>query len=114
MNYAILNPPFSQLTCQASAMVTKGAVGVAVKMTAVQRHAVIVNESIYGAFSGLLVGDLKLQQPQLVREGVQKYDNKQSGVRYEVLGCSGADDDVIFQGSDDWPNFCTLKHDLFS
>lgn len=86
-----------KLACQASAMVTKGAVGVAVKVTAVQRHAVIVNESIYGAFSGLLVGNLKLQQPQLVRAGVQKYDNKQSGVRYEVLGCSGADDDVIFQ-----------------
>jgi len=85
-----------QLACQASAMVTKGAVGVAVKVTAVQRHAVIVNESIYGAFSGLLVGNLKLEQPQLVRESVPNDNNRQSGVRYEVLGCSGADD-VIFQ-----------------
>ena len=77
-----------QTLAHVSHNVTLNAYGLVVQIQAVSqdRSYLIVNDSIYGAFSGVLAGD-QVQDPHLV-SGTSKG-------RCTVLGCSGDDVDII-------------------
>jgi len=86
-----------QLAARVGQMIMKDAVGLAVKVTAVNREnkAAVVNESIYGAFSGLFTGQLELEPPHIVAGEHSQSPN----ATYDIFGSSGEDSDVILVGT---------------
>jgi len=88
-----------KLAARAGTAVTQDAVGLAVKVSAVKASAVVVEESIYGAFSGLLAGEKVTDQPHIVAAEPPSDEETANNIKYDIYGCTGEDSDVIMMGA---------------
>lgn len=88
-----------KLAARAGATVTRDAVGLAVKVTAVKGSAAVVEESIYGAFSDLLAGGKKATDPHLVASPAAAASPPAASITYDIYGCTGEESDLIMTGA---------------
>lgn len=87
-----------KLAAQMGQVIMKDSVGLAVKVIAVSKEneAAVVNESIYGAFSGLLAGQFELEPPLIV---AGEHSPARNAATYDIFGSSGENSDVILAGT---------------
>jgi len=89
-----------QLAARMGDAITRDAVGLCVKVNTTKANEIIINESIYGAFSGLLAGTLHLEAPHtILAEARNSTQRGHNAATFDIFGSSGEDDDVIMSGT---------------